>query len=269
MNILEDKSEETVTVQDETEAIVKAAENAEISKTAIVFGQSEDELRREFKEFKALKLFRKIYCDLTLTPDDVFDDKLAEVVSLGFGGVVVFPTRVRRAKNKTGNADVKVAAAVCYPFGEEGAGVRKASVKKASASGADCVLLPTGVNAVKSGNLDFLRREIQKCLKVNKSMTVIVVIECGELTGDEIERTVRTLAAVGVKSYCPGSGYTKTCDGTNLKSLRAGLKSDCEIVAVEKRGTGSDVIGLFHVADKVITSDGERVAAEIRSRLGC
>ena len=87
MNILEDKSEETVTVQDETEAIVKAAENAEISKTAIVFGQSEDELRREFKEFKALKLFRKIYCDLTLTPDDVFDDKLAEVVSLGFGGV--------------------------------------------------------------------------------------------------------------------------------------------------------------------------------------
>ena len=100
-------------------------------------------------------------------------------------------------------------------------------------------------------------------------MTVIVVIECGELTCDEIERTVRTLAAVGVKSYCPGSGYMKTCDGTNLKSLRAGLKSDCEIVAVEKRGTGSDVIGLFHVADKVITSDGERVAAEIRSRLGC
>ena len=51
--------------------------------------------------------------------------------------------------------------------------------------------------------------------------------------------------------------------------MRSGLKADCEIVATEKKGEGSDVISLFSIADKVITADGERVAREIRSRLGC
>lgn len=130
MEIAIEKEEKTEEEKAETEAIVKTSENSEILKTALVFGQSEDELRREFKEYKALKLFRKIYCDLTRVKSESFEDKLDEVVSLGFGGVIVFPTQARKAKEKIGKADVKVVAAVCYPFGEEGANVKKPPPKK-------------------------------------------------------------------------------------------------------------------------------------------
>ena len=68
-----EKEEKTEEEKAETEAIVKTSENSEMLKTALVFGQSEDELRREFKEYKALKLFRKIYCDLTRVK--INDDK--------------------------------------------------------------------------------------------------------------------------------------------------------------------------------------------------
>lgn len=262
------KEEKTTEEKAETEAIVKASENSEMLKTALVFGQSEDELRREFKEYKALKLFRKIYCDLTRVKYESFEDKLDEAVLLGFGGVIVFPTQIRKAKEKIGNADVKVIAAVCYPFGEEGANVKKTATKKVSARGANGVLLPVGINAVKQDNLDFVRREIKRCVKVNKSLKIIALLECGELTGEETERTVKTLRVVGVKSFCSGSGFFGGTDGISLKNLRSGLKADCEIVAAEKNGDGSDVISLFSVADKVITADGERIAREIRSRLG-
>ena len=264
-----EKEEKTEEEKAETEAIVKTSENSEILKTALVFGQSEDELRREFKEYKALKLFRKIYCDLTRVKSESFEDKLDEVVSLGFGGVIVFPTQARKAKEKIGKADVKVVAAVCYPFGEEGANVKKTATKKVSAWGANGVLVPVGINSIKADNLDFIRREIKRCVKVNKSLKIIALLECGELTGEEIERTVKTLCAVGVKSFCSGSGFFGGVDGISLKSMRSGLKADCEIVATEKKGEGSDVISLFSIADKVITADGERVAREIRSRLGC
>ena len=69
-----EKEEKTEEEKAETEAIVKTSENSEMLKTALVFGQSEDELRREFKEYKALKLFRKIYCDLTRVKTESFED---------------------------------------------------------------------------------------------------------------------------------------------------------------------------------------------------
>ena len=157
---------------------------------------------------------------------------------------------------------------MCYPFGEEGANVKKTATKKVSAWGVNGVLIPVGINSVKADNLDFIRREIKRCVKVNKSLKVIALLECGELTGEEIERTIKTLCAVGVKSFCSGSGFFGGVDGTSLKSMRSGLKADCEIIAAEKKGEGGDVISLFSIADKVITADGERVAREIRSRLG-
>ena len=43
-----EKEEKTEEEKAETEAIVKTSENSEMLKTALVFGQSEDELRREF-----------------------------------------------------------------------------------------------------------------------------------------------------------------------------------------------------------------------------
>lgn len=254
---------------EETEAkeLVKTDEQAEMLKTALVFGQSEDDLRREFKEFKALKLFRKLIFDLTASRDrDEFDGKIADAISYGFGGVLVFPTDIKRAKEKIGKADIEVIAAVCYPFGEDGAGVKKLAVKRVSTAGAGGVLLAVGVNAIKSGNTDFIRREIKRCLKVNKTLKLTAVIESGEMNAEEIERVTRMLSAIGVKSFCGGTGFCKRGDGTEYKIMRSFIKTDCELIAFDKSGK-SDVTGLLQIVDRVVTADGEKVVGEIRSRL--
>lgn len=272
MNILADevadKTAERDVTEEETKILAKTSENADLIKTAVIFGQSEDELRREFKEFKFLKLLRKVYCDLTLSPDEAFDDELSRAAVAGFGGVVVFPTRIRRAKTLIGGADVKVIAAVCYPFGEECGGVKKTAIKKVSAYGADGVLLPIGLAAIKGDNLDFIRRDVKKCLKVNKSLKITALAECGECTGEEVERVVKVLSACGVKSFCTGSGYLSACDAAKTRCVRAGAAADAEIIATDKIGNGGDVINLLRFADKVITVNCEKVADDIRSRIG-
>ena len=100
------------------------AESAD--KASVIFGQSEAEMRREFKAFKAAKLFKKFDCDLTdvFSPEE-FDRKLIEAKNYGFGAVVVTPQKIKIAKTKLKGTGIEVVAAVCFPFGEECYGVKK------------------------------------------------------------------------------------------------------------------------------------------------
>lgn len=260
--ILEDRL-----VENGTKEILTADERRDTLNTAIVFGQSEDDLRREFKQFKTLKLFRKLTLDLTDVKDGtVFEDRISEAIAYGFGSVLVFTSDLKRVKEKLGNADVKVFVAVCYPFGEDGVGVKKLAVKRAIAKGADEILLPVGCVAIKRGNYDAVKREFKRCVKINKRVKISAMTECGELTAEEIEKTIKILNGVGVKSFCSGSGFCRSGDGNEYKLMRSATKADSELIAFDKGGK-NEVVNLLHSVDGVICADGAKIAEEIRSRL--
>ncbi|MBO4262181.1 MAG: hypothetical protein J5903_00160, partial [Clostridia bacterium] len=67
--------------------------------TSAVFGKSNREFEREFKEYKAAELFRRIECDLTgVLGDAELELKCAEATEKGLGGVTVLPQYVNKAK---------------------------------------------------------------------------------------------------------------------------------------------------------------------------
>ena len=216
----------TVGETDETDVLAKSVAEKEISETATVFGQSEEELGREFKKFKALKLFAKIFCDLTaVTDDDEFEEKLGQAVEYGFGGAFVLPSDIIKTRQKVDKNNFSIFAAVCYPFGEEGSGVKKLAVKRAATQGANRILVPVGVKAVKAGNFDFIRREFKKCVKVNKTVKITALVECGSLSAEEVERTVKVLSSAGVTSFCGNSGFRARNDVCEYKLLRSNVIS--------------------------------------------
>lgn len=258
----------TVVETDETGVLAKSVAEKEISETATVFGQSEEELGREFKKFKALKLFAKIFCDLTaVTDDDEFEEKLGQAVEYGFGGAFVLPSDIIKTRQKVDKNNFSIFAAVCYPFGEEGSGVKKLAVKRAATQGANRILVPVGVKAVKAGNFDFIRREFKKCVKVNKIVKITALVECGSLSAEEVERAVKVLSSAGVTSFCGNSGFRARNDGGEYKLLRSNVKSGGELMAIAT-DSGGDVISLFHVADTVIAKNCDGVAERINKKLG-
>lgn len=254
---------------DETEQLAKSVAEKEISEAAVVFGQSEEELGREFKKFKALKLFAKTFCDLTAALDDEeFDEGLSSAEEYGFGGVLVLPSDIVKTGQKISKENFTVFAAVCYPFGEDGAGVKKLAVRRAATQGAKRILVPVGVKAIKSGNFDFIRREFKKCVKVNKSVKITALLECGSLSAEEVARAVRTLSAAGVTSFCGNSGFRTRGNGGEYKLLRSEVKSGGELMAISTEPRGGDVVSLFHVADTVIAKNCNNVAERINKKLG-
>ncbi len=238
-------------------------------RASVIFGQSEDEMRREFKAFKAAKLFKKFDCDLTdVFSPEVLDQKLIEAKNYGFGGVVVTPQKIRVAKEKLKGSGVEVVAAVCFPLGEEAFGVKRYAVKKAVEKGADRIYLPVGISTVKFGATDLMKREFKKVIKAAKKKKVSAVIESGMLTSAEIERTVRMLNGAGVMSFVSSTGVFGAGEGVSaVKNIRYYLRSGSEVCGFTASRRSDEAVGLMSVADKLFVKNAAELAADIKSNL--
>ena len=239
-------------------------------RASVIFGQSEDEMKREFRAFKVAKLFKKFDFDLTgVVLGETLSDKLEDAASLGLGSVLVTPQNLKIAKDKLKKTEVSVYAAVCYPFGEESYGVKKYAVKKAIEKGADGVFIPVGISSVKQNGFEAIRKEFKKIVKVCSNKRLFVVIESGAINSVETEKIVKVLSMVGVKNFVSSSGYTEVGEGlSSVKNIRYFLKSGCEVSGYTDTVKSDDAIGLLAVADRLLVKNAVELATDLKTAVG-
>ena len=249
----------------------KESNSIELDKerTASIFGQSEEEICKEFRAFKASKIFKKFDIDLTGICDaENLNAKLDEIIKFGFGSVVVNSKQIKSAKQKLGGK-VQVYAAVCYPFGEECYGVKKYACKIAFSEGADGVYVPVGVYDVLRGKMEQIRREFAKIVKRNKKRKVFAIVEVGKLDLSSCERLLKALSKVKLAGIVSGTGgnYGEKISGVgDLHSLSGGKTP---IIAYSKSEKSREVISLFSVADRIFLKNATNIAVDLKSNLEC
>ena len=277
------KSQETVkadsvAIQNEAASINKEVAKVDnepktksfnLDKTAIIFGQSEEDIGKEFKEFKALKLFKKVDVDLTSVRDTLMlKQRIEESIKYGFGNVVVNPRHIKDAKRFLKGKKVGVYAAVCYPYGEELYGVKKYAVKRAMQEGADGVYLPISITDLKNGKIEQIKRELQKIVKKYKRKKIFVVLEIGELSFAHVEKIVKYLLKTKISGIVSGTGYSpisKSFAGaSDLHSLSGGKRT---VVAQSVSEKSREVVSLFSVADRVFLKNAPKIALDLKTNL--
>ena len=166
---------------------------------AQVFGISEDQLQTEFNRFKADKLFKKVFIELTdpQLKKEAFLSKLAEAVAYNLGGVTVLPDALPTALKDKPAIDVYVA--VCYPYGAESFEVKKVLVKKALATSVSGVVLYFGQFEYRLKKRRQLVREYKKLLGYGKRKKVIVAVNVESLTPAEMQDISSLLFEAGAK----------------------------------------------------------------------
>ena len=259
------KQETDTTETDPMYPLRAATEN--LSCVSAVFGQSEDEIEREFKAYKAAKLFKKFDLDATgLRGDEEVKSAAENCLKYGFGGIVVLPQYIVTAKKALGgNADVT--AAISYPYGEEIPYSTVKSALKAARRGAKNLLVPVGVSFIKRGEFDNVRKTFKKIVKRSK-IGVLAVLECGALTTEETERALKILLDCGVKSFRPSTGFFQNSDEfMNLKNLRSAYKNGNTITATANSATSQDAVRLLTIADKISSVKAVEIANEIKEKL--
>ena len=131
------------------------------------------------------------YIDHTLLKPDAtieeIDTMCAEAVEYGFASVCINPTWVKRTAENLRGSDVKTCTVIGFPLGANTTEIKAMEARKALRDGAREVDMVINVGALKSGELELVRKDIEKVVDASHESGAItkVILETALLTDEE------------------------------------------------------------------------------------
>lgn len=137
---------------------------------------------------------------------EMIDKLCAEAKQYDFASVCVNPVWVKRSASQLAGTNVKVCTVIGFPLGANTPEIKAAETRDAIANGATEVDMVINVGALKSGDLDLVKRDIQAVVEASGDVLVKVILETGLLTQEE----KITACKLSVEA---GADYVKTSTG--------------------------------------------------------
>ncbi len=243
-----------------------------IKDMAVLFGQTEEEISKEFGAYKAQKLFSKldyVIDEVGLSNEDI-RSKCALAIKYGFKSVTVLPTYLGVAKSVLKGKKVLVRALISYPFGEDLVKTKYSAVKNSLKSGADAFLVSVSTNNVKRGNYRPIAKEFKKIVRYASKKHVTAMFDDSKLSSLEIEKCARfIIKEAKVHSIMPSSIYSsKIIDTELVKDVVQSVDGRCHVDGGGNVSKAIETIGLLSAgANTVSTKNCEQIAVEINSKI--
>ncbi|MBO5889026.1 MAG: hypothetical protein J6Q58_02675, partial [Clostridia bacterium] len=167
-----------------------------IQEMAILFGQTEEEISKEYGAFKAQKLYSKMdyLIDESIFSYDEFKSKCLLAEKYGFKSITTLPTAVALSKDLLKNKGVKVRCLISYPHGEDFAKVKYYATRNAIKMGADAISVTISPRTIKCNNFKLITKTLNKIIKYAKKLPVTAVLNVDGLSSYEVEKTAKIIA---------------------------------------------------------------------------
>ena len=152
------------------------------------------------------------YIDHTLLKPDATADEIDvlcdEAKEFGFASVCVNPTWVKRAADRLRGSDVKTCSVIGFPLGATTPEIKAMEARRALRDGAREVDMVINIGALKSGDLDLVRTDIEKVVdSAHEGGAIVkVILETSKLTDQE--KVIASALAKQAKA-----DYVKTSTG--------------------------------------------------------
>ncbi|MFD2369727.1 deoxyribose-phosphate aldolase [Brevibacillus sp. GCM10020057] len=137
---------------------------------------------------------------------DMIDKLCAEAKEHDFASVCVNPYWVKRSAQLLAGTDVKVCTVIGFPLGANTPEVKAAETRDAIANGATEVDMVLNIGALKSGDLETVKRDVAAVKEAAGSVLLKVILETGLLTDEEKEIACKLCVEAG-------ADYVKTSTG--------------------------------------------------------
>ena len=191
-----------------------------------------------------------------------------EAKKYGFYAVCVNPYYVPLASKLLSGTDIKICSVVGFPLGATFTEIKAAEAERSIRLGASEIDMVMNISAFKSGDFEYVKRDI-RCVRERIGNAILkVIIECCYLTDEE-----KILAARICEEE--GADYVKTSTGfgpggaklEDVRILRRALNTRVKIKAAGGIRTFEQAVKFIEAgADRIGTSSGVKIAEEgIRS----
>ncbi|SFJ09198.1 deoxyribose-phosphate aldolase [Thermoflavimicrobium dichotomicum] len=191
-----------------------------------------------------------------LKPEATRDDivKLCEEAKAHqFASVCVNPYWVRVAAEQLADSPVKVCTVIGFPLGATPKEVKAYETKQAVQDGATEIDMVLNIGALKSGDFDTVKKDIQAVVEAAAGNLVKVILETGLLTDEEIIQASKLSKEAGAHFVKTSTGFL--AGGATVHAVELMRKTVGEEVGVKASGGVRDL----ETAEKMIQAGANRI----------
>jgi len=187
-----------------------------------------------------------------------------EAIQYGFRCAVVNPFYVRFAAKMLKGSDVKVCSTVGFPFGVSLAEIKALEAVKAVKDGAEELDMVINLSALKSGDYDFVKRDITAVLdakRLSSEIIVKVIIETAYLMRDEKITACRLVKEAGADFVKTSTGlFGKGATIEDVRLMREIVGEDMGVKAAGGIRTYADAVVFIKAgANRIGTSTAKAI----------
>lgn len=201
----------------------------------------------------------------TATTEDV-KRLCGEAEKHGFGCVCVNPTYVSLAAQLLKGTNVKVCSTVGFPFGVTLPEVKAFEARKAVERGAQEIDMVINLGALKSGDYETVRKDIEMVVGIKSSyrdIIVKVIIETGHLTDREKVLACKIAKEAGADFVKTSTGLVGGATVEDVRLMRETVGKDMGVKAAGGIRTLKDALAMIRAgANRIGTSTAVDIIEE-------
>jgi len=207
-----------------------------------------------------------------LRPDATESDVLKgceQAKSWGVKSLVVLPCWLELIVRELEGSEVVPSTVIAFPFGAETTEVKAATAKWAVQIGAGELDMVMAIGLFKSGNHDYVRRDIEAVVEAAKGIRsdaiVKVIIETGYLTDEEKQVAAQVVEAAGADFVKTSTGFgPKGATVEDVKLLKQSVSERVKVKAAGGIRTWQQAHALLLAgADRLGTSSAAEILKEL------
>lgn len=199
-----------------------------------------------------------------------FEEFCRESARYGFKMVAINSAPVKRCKEYLKGSDVHVGAAISFPLGQTTIETKVYETEQAIREGADEIDYVVNLVELKSGNLDYVRREMESIVSICRQagVTSKVIFENCYLTEEEKKTLCRVALEVKPDFIKTSTGFGT--GGATVEDVRLMKSIVGDAIKVKAAGGIRDLdcaLAMIEVgAERIGTSAGVSIVEELKKR---
>ena len=185
----------------------------------------------------------------------------------GFGCICVNSAYVPLAKQQLRGTDVKVVSTAGFPFGSSLPEVKDFEAGKAVENGASEIDMVINIGALKSGDYETVKRDIEMVVDVKRSygkdLVIKVIIETGYLTKQEKVMACKIAKKAGADFVKTSTGFVGGATVEDVRLMRETVGGDMGVKAAGGIRTLKEALAMIEAgANRIGTSTGVAIIEE-------
>lgn len=190
------------------------------------------------------------------TTKEQIEKLCSEAIDYGFASVCVNPSYVSFCKQLLRDSKIKVCTVIGFPLGANSTSIKAAETTEAINNGATEVDMVINVGALKSGDTEYVKRDIAAVVQAAKGKALVkVILETCLLTDDEKKICCRISKEAGADFVKTSTGFsTGGATVDDIKLMRSIAKPEMGVKA-------SGGIRDYETAQAMVNAGASRIGA--------